>query len=94
MKSKKQQAVNVPGAVDFDQPGRWKYAIFFSHHVQKFNLGKARINARAVCPFHDDNDRSFSVNINTGEWRCRECGARGDLKDFCRRKRIAPPEFA
>lgn len=93
MKSKTHQATKVPSMVDSGQAGRWKYAIFFSQHVLRFKLGNARINARALCPFHDDNDRSFSVNINTGEWKCRTCGAKGDLKAFCRRKRIPFPAF-
>lgn len=35
--------------------------------------------AWACCPFHDDNNPSFSVNTRSGAYRCMSsnCGARG-----------------
>ena len=35
--------------------------------------------AWGCCPFHDDNNPSFSVNLRTGAYRCMSshCGARG-----------------
>jgi CHC2 zinc finger len=94
MKSKTREASDEPNTIAFGQAGRLKYAIFFSGHLQKFKLGNARINARALCPFHDDNELSFSVNINTGHGKCHACGVKGDLKGFCKRKRISLPAFA
>jgi len=35
---------------------------------------------KAKCPLHDDKSPSFSININTGEWRCWSgCGGNKDL---------------
>jgi CHC2 zinc finger len=73
----------------FEQASRWKYAFFFSGHVQGFRLGNATTNAKARCPFHDDDDLSLSVNIDTGHWKCRACGVKGD----CKRRGISLPTF-
>ena len=35
------------------------------------------------CPFHSDNSPSFSINLNTGEWKCWSgCGGSKDLVDL------------
>lgn len=36
-------------------------------------------SAWACCPFHDDHNPSFSVNLETGSYMCHSssCGARG-----------------
>lgn len=31
----------------------------------------------AVCPFHQDNNPSLRIKIETGAYRCMVCGARG-----------------
>src|SRR6185503_6217745 len=33
----------------------------------------------ACCPFHDDNDPSFSLNSLTGAWKCFGCVEKGNL---------------
>jgi hypothetical protein len=37
----------------------------------------------ALCPFHDDSHASFYINVNTGLWNCRACGAAGNIGQFC-----------
>lgn len=32
------------------------------------------------CPFHDENNPSFSVNLDTGYWKCFSCGRGGGIK--------------
>lgn len=60
------------------------------------------------CPFHDDRHPSFSVNIKTGQFQCKACGASGNYITFrakldgtdnatafariCKEENIAPPE--
>jgi hypothetical protein len=83
-----------PQTIQSIEIGRMKYPIFFSKHVKKLSLGKARIHAKALCPFHDDHDPSLSINIKTGYWKCWVCGAKGDLKEFCKRMKIPLPSFA
>lgn len=38
------------------------------------------------CPFHDDHHESLTVNIGKGRFKCVECGAKGDLIDFHKKK--------
>ncbi|NUO10027.1 MAG: DUF3987 domain-containing protein [Candidatus Brocadia sp.] len=39
-------------------------------------------NAMGLCPFHDDHNPSFSVNIETGLFNCFACGKKGDIFTF------------
>lgn len=42
--------------------------------------------AWGCCPFHDDNNPSFSVNLSSGYFRCMSssCGMKGSLVGFVR----------
>ena len=41
----------------------------------------------ARCPFHDDDNPSLRVNIETGHYRCMACGAKGgDVLAFHRQR--------
>jgi DNA primase len=37
---------------------------------------------QALCPFHDDSDPSFSMNIENGLWLCYSCGVTGNIRQF------------
>lgn len=39
-------------------------------------------NVAALCPFHDDSNPSFYMNIENGLWICFSCGLRGSLHGF------------
>jgi DNA primase len=39
-------------------------------------------NLVAVCPFHDDSNPSFAIDIHTGLWLCYACGEKGNFKSF------------
>jgi len=41
-------------------------------------------NLIGTCPFHDDTHRSFSMNVETGQWLCfsESCGEQGGLVAF------------
>jgi DNA primase len=39
---------------------------------------------RSLCPFHDDLQFGFEVDPEVGRYRCRGCGAEGDVVDFVR----------
>lgn len=39
----------------------------------------------AVCPFHNDNDPSFSIDEETGIWKCWTENISGDIIDFYQR---------
>lgn len=56
------------------------------------NLQSKSSNIMASCPFHDDNNPSFSINKHTGGWQCFTCNASngngsGGLIDLVRRIR-------
>jgi len=42
-------------------------------------------NHKALCPFHDDTEPSFSVNKQGQYYHCFGCGAGGDVIDFIKR---------
>ncbi len=46
-----------------------------SERVQLKRTGKSWTG---LCPFHDDKKPSFTVNAQTGWYRCWSCGAKGD----------------
>ena len=35
-----------------------------------------------LCPFHDDSNNSFSVNLKTGQWHCFAEDRGGNFLDF------------
>ncbi len=37
---------------------------------------------RYLCPFHDDRDPSFDVDLDKGSYYCWACGAHGNLVDL------------
>jgi CHC2 zinc finger/Protein of unknown function (DUF3631) len=73
-----------------------KYAQFFSEHLESFALRKGGKEALALCPFHNDRGPSFSVNVKNGLWKCwgTDCGAKGNLREFCKKMGIPFPAFA
>jgi hypothetical protein len=38
-----------------------------------------------LCPFHDDQNPSFSANLEDSRWLCHGCGEKGDLVTFIER---------
>ena len=37
---------------------------------------------KALCPFHDENDASFKVNLKKRAFNCFGCGEHGNVLDF------------
>ncbi|MFW6111921.1 MAG: DNA primase [Candidatus Bipolaricaulota bacterium] len=46
------------------------------------NLKKAGKSYKGVCPFHEDNDPSLTVDQTKKLWHCFGCGAGGDVFNF------------
>jgi hypothetical protein len=42
--------------------------------------------AMGLCPFHPDTRASLSLNVKTGLWNCKGCGAKGDVFTFIEKK--------
>lgn len=62
---------------------------FYGEHV-KWVTQKGK-NWKGFCPFHDETDGSFFVQISTGLFNCFGCNAKGDVFNF--QERIANQNF-
>lgn len=49
---------------------------------QKIKLKKFGHEFQAICPFHQENTPSFTVNDSKGFYHCFGCGAHGDMIQF------------
>lgn len=54
---------------------------FYRDHVEKFRAN-GNGQGKGCCPFHPDENPSFSVNIKTGLFHCFSCDAEGDIFSF------------
>jgi len=68
---------------------RIDYDKFYGSHLQKYHPNGDG-QATALCPFHDDHDPSFSVNVadraKQGAWQCfGACNDKGDVFHFAAR---------
>jgi len=46
------------------------YKTFYKARIESFKINSSGNQATGLCPFHEDNKRSFSVNLETGQWKC------------------------
>jgi len=67
------------------------YFDLFNPHVEKFTR-QGGDQATGLCPFHDDHNPSFSVNLRTGQWICFACGRDGNWNTFRRERSISVVE--
>src|SRR5215204_7276212 len=51
----------------------------------RINLVGQGEQAKVLCPFHDDERPSCSVNLTKGLWHCFSCHASGNVLDFVHR---------
>lgn len=58
------------------------YEAEFKPYIKKASKSNGQLVG--LCPFHDDREHSFSVNLKTGEWHCfREDIGGNVLSFFC-----------
>lgn len=55
---------------------------FYQSEVENLSRPNNKGQAMGLCPFHDDSDPSFSVNIEKGLFKCFGCEAKGSVFDF------------
>jgi len=57
----------------------------FQRHIKQIKRHENN-HAIGLCPFHDDRNPSFSVDLTTGKWKCHStsCGKSGGLLTFSR----------
>ena len=65
------------------------YERLFSEHVKRFSR-QSGMQAGGCCPFHDDHNPSFSVNLEEGLWKCFTGCGKGNARQFCDRMGIDP----
>ncbi len=53
----------------------------FTRHIQGLKPS-ANGEALGLCPFHEDNRPSLSVNLESGLWHCFGCGKKGNSGQF------------
>lgn len=54
---------------------------YYPGELKQFTRGKTQ--ARALCPFHNDRNPSFTANLKTGAFICFACGVSGgDIISF------------
>jgi hypothetical protein len=70
------------------------YAKLFADHLNGFRSSRNSAEATALCPFHPDKHPSFSVNLDTGLWKCHssKCRAKGNLEQFWQRLKVPSPK--
>lgn len=58
---------------------------FYKRHIPKFEPnGKAEV--QCLCPFHEDENPSLSVNVETGLFNCFGCGEKGNAIQFLQKR--------
>ena len=60
------------------------FGALFGAHVAKLKR-RADGAATGLCPFHEDDHPSLSINLATGLFYCFSCGAKGDVFSFYQR---------
>lgn len=58
---------------------------FYKKELKKVQPGTK--SAKACCPFHDDNNPSFSFYLDNGRFKCFGCGEEGSIIDFVMKTR-------
>jgi len=63
---------------------------FLSEHIR--NLKKiSSTEVRGLCPWHDDKEPSLCVSLETSEFYCHGCHARGNLRTLCKKLQVPIP---
>ena len=64
----------------------------FYQQREGLRLGPVKANgdALACCVFHDDSNPSMNVNLQTGNFCCFSCDAKGDVFEFVQRRYNLP----
>lgn len=68
------------------QDGKVKedYSTLFLQHIASLTE-RSGGELSGLCPFHDDENPSWTGNRHTGLWQCFGCGAKGNSKQFAQR---------
>jgi len=69
---------------------------FYSQYVLDLQTYGQGNSAVGLCPFHDDHDRSFSIDLTTGRYNCfsDRCKMSGNVISFARQLKLTIPAWA
>ena len=56
------------------------YERIYSYYIDDYTIRRNELVC--LCPFHDENTPSFNANLETGQYRCFGCGAKGNAITF------------
>lgn len=68
------------------------YKEFFSKYIKNLKINKNH-QANGICPFHNDQRASFSVNLSNGLWKCHAGCGEGNTRQFAKRMGISIREI-
>ena len=68
------------------------YSDLFGDHVKQLSVN-ASGQASGLCPLHDDKKPSFSMNLDTGLWKCHGCNKSGNAFQFAELIEIDPTPY-
>ena len=57
------------------------YEELYRPYIKRFKLTQNK-QAIGLCPFHDESNPSFSMNLETGLYLCHSCGDKGNAYQF------------
>jgi len=64
------------------------YVGFYNKYIEKIRLSSGGKQATGLCPFHEDKKNSFSINLETGQWKCFSGCGEGNSLTFADRMKI------
>ena len=57
------------------------YEELYRPYIKRFKLTQNK-QAIGLCPFHDESNPSFSMNLETGLYICHSCSEKGNAYQF------------
>jgi len=67
------------------------YEGLYRHYIKRFKLTQSGKQAVGLCPFHDDKNPSFSMNLDTGLYCCHGCDVKGNAYYFAKTMKHPTP---
>lgn len=56
------------------------YEKIYTYYLDDYKIRRNELIC--ICPFHDENTASFNANLETGQYHCFGCDAKGNIITF------------
>ena len=63
----------------------------YKQYLQRFKRTGNSSQYTGLCPYHEDTNASFSVNVDKGVWNCKACGVNGNAYHFAKHINLPNP---